>query len=82
MITTGDAVIANRADRTRRTAPNRASMAMRVSSPISPADRVGGWPMITRPATAPNMMMTTASKVDQAVRIREPNTRTITRNAR
>ena len=82
MITTGGEVTVVCTARILRTWPKITSMTMRVVRPMTPAARVGGWPMITRPATAPNMMMTTASNVDQAVRIRVPNSLTSTRKAR
>ena len=65
-----------------RTMPNRASMAMSVNNPMMPATRVGGWPITTRPATAPNMTMTTASNVVIFANTRTPNTRTNSKNPR
>ena len=57
-------------------------MAMSVNSPMMPATRVGGWPITTRPATAPNMTMTTASNVVIFANTRTPNTRTSSKNPR
>lgn len=46
-----------------------------------PVSGKGGSPMITRPATAPNIIMVTASKPFQPLSTRTPKMRTINRKA-